>query len=65
MRANAQRPRTHLLRGLGGPFEPLWPLVVNDAEPTLFRLHNDRQREALVAAMAAGVVRRLDRRRPA
>ena len=35
---------------------------VADAEPALFRLHNEGQREAFVAAMSAEVVRRLDRR---
>ena len=37
-------------------------IVVADAEPALFRLHNNRQREAFVAAMAAEVVRRLEGR---
>jgi hypothetical protein len=35
---------------------------VADNQPTLFGLHDDGQREAFVAAMAAEVVRRLDRR---
>jgi hypothetical protein len=34
---------------------------VADEQPTVFRLHNEGQREAFVAAMAAEVVRRLDR----
>ena len=38
---------------------------VADEQPALFRLHNDRQREAFVAAMAAEVLRRLERRRGA
>ena len=35
---------------------------IADEQPALFRLHNDRQREAFVAVMSAEVVRRLDRR---
>ena len=38
---------------------------VADAELTLFRLHNDRQWEAFVAAMSAEVARRLEGRRAA
>ena len=34
---------------------------VADEQPALFRLHNNSQREAFVAAMAAEVVRRLER----
>ena len=35
---------------------------VADEQPTLFRLHDDGQRETFVAAMSAEVVRRLERR---
>ena len=38
---------------------------VADEQPTLFRLLDDGQREAFVAAMAAEVVRRLHRGRAA
>ena len=35
---------------------------VADAGPAVFRLHDDGQREAFLGAMAAEVVRRLERR---
>jgi hypothetical protein len=38
---------------------------VADAEPAVFRLHDEGQREAFVAAMAVEVVRRLGGRRAA
>jgi hypothetical protein len=37
-------------------------IAVANEQPIRFRLHNDGQREAFVAAMAAEVVRRLDGR---
>ena len=37
-------------------------IAVAEAEPMLFQLHDDGQREAFVAAASAEVVRRLERR---